>query len=301
MRNPLDEQALSLRELLDQARAAASLGDREEAEQLFRRATERSPGNSEAWLGLASATQSLDEKQSAYEQVLVINPNNGEARIALQRLATQVDGQQAQAIQETLNRPVAQDVPRPANSAAKPSQEDDNHIHAPVDTGELTYCVNHPETETTLRCNRCGRPVCVKCVQLTDVGYRCKDCIRQQQDTFFNAENTDYIIVAVVSFFLAAVAGPIISVLFGIFGLFFGVIIALFLGPAVGGVTATIIRRSVGRRRGRYMGVVAIIAIILGVAIGALIALVFFSVAPSLIPLGVFLFLSLSTIYATLR
>ncbi|MCB0243094.1 MAG: tetratricopeptide repeat protein [Anaerolineae bacterium] len=297
----MDEQSLTLRELLDQAGAAASLGDREDAERDYRRATERSPGNSEAWLGLAAATQSLDEKQRAYEHVLAINPNNGEARIALQRLAKQVDGQQALAIQETLNRPVAQDVPKPASSAAKPTPVGDDHLHTPVDTGEVTFCVNHPDTETTLRCNRCGRPVCFKCVELTEVGYRCKDCIREQQNSYFNAEATDYLIVAVVSFFLAAIAGPVISVLFGIFGLFIGVIIAFFLGPAVGGVAATIIRRSVGRRRGRYLGIVAVIAIILGVAIGALFTLFLFSVAPSLIPLGVFLFMSLSTIYATLR
>ncbi len=296
----MDEQSISLRELLDQAAAAASLGDRAEAEQQYRRATERSPGNSTAWLGLAASTQSLDEKRAAYEQVLVINPNNGEARIALQRLATQVDPEQAQAIQETLNRPVAQDVPRPANNTAKSSPQDDDHVHAPIDTGEVTYCANHPTTETTLRCNRCGRPVCLKCVQLTDVGYRCKDCIRSQQDSFFNAENTDYIVVAVVSFFLAAIAGPIIGALLGIFGLFFGIIIAVFLGPAVGGVAATIIRRSVGRRRGRYMGIVAVVAIILGVAVGAF-AGILFGRPPNLITMGVFLFLSLSTIYATLR
>ncbi len=191
----------------------------------------------------------------------------------------------------------------PDRPTARPSQarRTTATLHVPVDTGEVTFCVNHPDTETTLRCNRCGRPVCFKCVELTEVGYRCKDCIREQQNTYFNAENTDYLIVAVVSFFLAAVAGPVISVLFGIFGLFFGVIIAVFLGPTVGGVAATIIRRSVGRRRGRYMGIVAVIAIILGVAIGALIALVFFSFAPSLIPLGVFLFTALSTIYASLR
>lgn len=296
----MDEQTLSLRELLDQAAAAASLGDREDAERLFRRATQRSPGNSTAWLGLAAATPSLDEKRAAYEQVLVINPNNGEARIALQRLASQVDSQQAQAIRETLSKPVAQDVPRPANSVA-PAPEKAPPAQAAASSGEPTYCVNHPETETTLRCNRCGRTVCLKCVELTEVGYRCKECIRQQQDTYFNAENTDYLIVAAVSFLLAAVAGPIISLLFGIFGLFFGVIIAVFLGPAVGGVAATVIRRSVGRRRGRYMGIVAVVAIVLGVAFGALIALIFFSIAPSLIPLGVFLFLALSTIYATLR
>ncbi|MCB0202654.1 MAG: tetratricopeptide repeat protein [Caldilineae bacterium] len=295
----MDEQALSLRELLDQAAASASLGEREEAEQQYRRATERSPGNSEAWLGLAASTPSLEEKRAAYEQVLVINPNNGEARVALQRLATQADPEQAQAIRETLNRPVSQDVPRPAGSGAR-SSSNDGHEHVPVDTGEVTYCVNHPDTETTLRCNRCGRPVCLKCVKLTDVGYRCKDCIREQQNSFFNAENTDYIIVAVVSFFLAAIAGPIIGALLGIFGLFFGIIIAVFLGPAVGGIAATIIRRSVGRRRGRYMGIVAVVAIILGVAVGAF-GGILFGRPPNLITMGVFLFLSLSTIYASLR
>jgi hypothetical protein len=295
----LDQPAVSLRELLDQAGAAASLGDQAEAVRLYRRATERSPGNSQAWLGLAGAVDSVAEKQAAYEQVLAINPNNGEARIALQRLATQVDRESAQAIQEILNRPTTQDVPRPANIAPK-AVAGDAHVHEPVETGEIVYCVNHPDVETTLRCNRCGRAVCLKCVKLTDVGYRCKDCIREQQDAFFNAAGVDYVVVAVVSFLLAAVAGPIMSVLFGLFGPFFGIIIAVFLGPAVGGAAATLIRRTVGRRRGRYMGVVAVIAIILGVTVGTFAAM-FFGRGPNLIALGVFLFLALSTIYAALR
>ena len=170
----------------------------------------------------------------------------------------------------------------------------------PVVTEEMLYCANHPDTETSLRCNRCGKPVCVRCVELTEVGYRCKECIREQQNAFFTAVSTDYLVVALVSFLMAAVAAPIIGLLFGIFGLFFGIIIAVFLGPAVGGVAATIIRRSVGRRRGRYLGVVAVVAIILGMLVGILVAAPF-GVRVNLIPLGVFLFLALSTIYATLR
>jgi hypothetical protein len=287
-----------LSELLGQAAAAAGLGDRAEAERLYRRATERSPGNSQAWLGLAAAVEAPEEKRACYERALAINPASAEARAALQRLAAQGDSQQAGEIQATLAAAAAKAAvlpPQPASSqAAAPA------IETPSAPADVLVCVNHPDTETTLRCNRCGRPVCVKCVKLTDVGYRCKDCIREQQGVYFNAELRDYFVVAIVSFVLAAVAAPILEVLLGILGLFFGIILAVLAGPAVGGIAATIIRRSVGRRRGRYLGIVAVVAIILGIAIGALVAAPF-GVRVNLIPLAIFLFTSLSTIYATLR
>lgn len=295
----MEEPALTLSELLGQAAAAAGLGDRAEAERLYRRATERSPGNSQAWLGLAAAVESPQEKRACYERALAINPASAEAKAALQRLAAQGDSQQAGEIQATLAAAAAKAAvlaplaPPAAAQAADPAEAS----QAPAD---VMVCVNHPDTETTLRCNRCGRPVCVKCVKLTDVGYRCKDCIREQQGVYFNAELRDYFVVAIVSFVLAAIAAPILEILLGILGLFFGIILAVLAGPAVGGVAATIIRRSVGRRRGRYMGIVAVVAIILGIAIGALVAAPF-GVRVNLIPLAIFLFTSLSTIYATLR
>jgi hypothetical protein len=298
---PLDEPLVTLQELLNQAAAASSLGDREEAERLYRRATERSPYNTQAWLGLAAAVPSTAAKRACYEQVLAINPHNGEARAALQRLASQADPATVQAIEATLAGAAARRAAEPPPPAAVTAVAVD-HEHVAVESGETLVCVNHPDTETTLRCNRCGRPVCVRCVELTEVGYRCKDCIREQQNTFFTAVSTDYVIVAVVSFLLAAVAAPLIEVLLGIFGLFLGIILAVVLGPAVGGTAATIIRRSVGRRRGRYMGIVAVVAIILGMLVGVLVgAMVFGLRIGNLIPLLVFLFLALSTIYATLR
>lgn len=299
---PVDEPLVTLGELLDQAAAANSLGDRAEAERLYRRATERSPYNTQAWLGLAAALPSAEAKRACYEQVLAINPNNGAARTALQRLAAGADPATVKAIEASLAGAAARSAALPPVPAAVAAEE---HQHVPVESGETVFCVNHPDTETTLRCNRCGRPVCVRCVELTEVGYRCKDCIREQQNTFFNAVSTDYVVVAVVSFLLAALAAPLIEVLLGIFGLFLGIILAVVLGPAVGGIAATIIRRSVGRRRGRYMGVVAVVAIILGMLVGVVVGAVFglrigFSLT-NLIPLLVFLFLALSTIYATLR
>jgi len=295
----VEEPTLSLSELLAEAAAAAGLGDRAEAERLYRRATNRSPGNSQAWLGLAAAVESLDEKRACYERALVINPSSAEAKAALQRMAAQGTSEQATEIQSALA--TAATSAAALSASASPSSVDaDAASSTPASADEVVYCVNHPETETALRCNRCNRPVCVNCVKLTDVGYRCKDCIREQQDVFFNAETRDYFVVAIVSFVLAAIAAPVIEALLGILGLFFGIILAVVLGPAVGGVAATIIRKSVGRRRGRYMGIVAVVAIILGMLLGIVVA-GFFGVGFALIPIAVFLFLALSTIYATLR
>lgn len=300
----VDEPLIPLSDLLDQAAAAARLGDRPEAERLYRRATERSPNNTQAWLGLAGVVESADEKRACFERVLAVNPSNGEARVALQKLAARSSPDTAAAIESSLAaasaRSAAMPPVPPAEATSAKTGGAADHRHQPAPAGEVLYCVNHPDTETTLRCNRCGRPVCVRCVSLTDVGYRCKDCIRAQQNTFFNAVTGDYFIVALVSFLLAAVATPVIELLLGILGLFFGIILAVFLGPAVGGTAATIIRRSVGRRRGRYMGIVAVVAILLGVGLGLLVA-AFFGIRINFIPLAVFVFLSLSTIYATLR
>lgn len=299
----MDEPLITLPELLDQAAAALSLGDRAEAERLYRRATERSPGNTQAWLGLAAAADSLEVKRACFERVLAINPANGEARAALERLAAQSSAEEARAIQATLADAKARSAalpPEPPPAAAQAQGDGASATASSAAAGQVLFCVNHPDTETTLRCNRCGRPMCVRCVELTEVGYRCKECIRAQQNVYFTADVRDYVVVALVGFGLALIATPIIEFLLGLLGLFFGIILAIFLGPAVGGSAATLIRRSVGRRRGRYMGAVAVAAILLGVGAG-LLATAMFGLRINLIPLAVFVFTALSTIYATLR
>ncbi|MEZ4726806.1 MAG: B-box zinc finger protein [Caldilineaceae bacterium] len=109
---------------------------------------------------------------------------------------------------------------------------------------EVLYCANHPNTETLLRCNKCGKPICMKCAQLTDVGYRCRDCIRTQQKVYFNAESWDNPIAFAVSFVVALIATPILGVLLSIAG-FFGWLIAFFAGPSAGGLLTQIIRWAV--------------------------------------------------------
>jgi hypothetical protein len=108
---------------------------------------------------------------------------------------------------------------------------------------EETFCINHPQVPTNLRCNRCGNPICIRCAVRTPVGYRCKTCVKNQQATFYTATPTDYIVAAIITLPLAAIGQFIAPMLW-----FF----ALFAGPIVGGLIAEIVWRANGKRRGEY-------------------------------------------------
>ncbi len=166
---------------------------------------------------------------------------------------------------------------------------------------EVVYCANHPQTETLLRCNRCDKPICMKCAKLTDVGYRCEECIRGVQDKYYNAEAKDNLIALVVAFFVGVVATPILGFFLGFFGFFFGTIIALMVGSGAGASLAQIIRRAVGNRRGRKLGAFAVAGIIAGIIVGALLGVILFGFAPISIPMLVFTVLAITTAYPFLR
>lgn len=137
-----------------------------------------------------------------------------------------------------------------------------------VATDEL-YCKNHPNTETLLRCNKCNEPICMKCSVQTAVGYRCKECIRDVQDKYFNAESLDYPIAFFTSLVVTAVFAPFASILLGSLGFFFVIILMILIGSGAGGLLAQIVRRAVGNRRGRYLRQF----MLGGVAVGLLVAM----------------------------
>jgi hypothetical protein len=51
-------------------------------------------------------------------------------------------------------------------SPDQPSEQDD----------DLFYCATHPTVQTALRCSRCEKPICPRCMVQTPVGARCRDC-----------------------------------------------------------------------------------------------------------------------------
>jgi hypothetical protein len=124
-------------------------------------------------------------------------------------------------------------------------------------TAAATYCANHPDRETSLRCNKCGKYICAKCAVRTPTGYRCEECVRGQQKKFETAKVRDYVLGFAVALVLSGV-GAWLSSAIGFF--------ALLLAPAAGGVIAEAVRAVTGRRRApRLFQLVAV-----GVALGGL-------------------------------
>ncbi len=167
----------------------------------------------------------------------------------------------------------------------------------PAQEGALTFCVNHPNVETRLRCNKCGDPICVRCAVRTPVGYRCPKCIKQQQAIFYTGVSTDYLIAAIVSLLGGVVGAYIISYL----GYFF----ALFVSPVAGALVADLAWRTVGRRHSRYLRWVvggSIVVATLGVALyqaGGLSGLTFTQLLR--LDLGIYVALAVSAAYGRLR
>src|SRR5512134_2615467 len=126
-------------------------------------------------------------------------------------------------------------------------------------TDAPTYCEIHPDRETSLRCNKCGRLMCTDCAVPTPVGYRCKQCVRQHEDKFFNASEADYIIIFAICAGLTGLGAAIVS------ALNLPIFIFLLLGlPLGGGVVAEAALRATKRRRGRYSPHIAVAGVIIG-------------------------------------
>ncbi|HEX9117500.1 MAG TPA: B-box zinc finger protein [Anaerolineae bacterium] len=168
----------------------------------------------------------------------------------------------------------------------------------------VLHCAYHPNRETVLRCNRCGQPICNQCAVLTEVGYRCKQCVRNQRQVYFNARSYDLPVAAVVGFVLGALVSIVAGLLLGrLMAGFLGFLIAFFAGPAVGGVIAEAIRWSVGRRRALHLNAVAVTATVLGMLLIGLVAVPLGGLGAlmGMLPMLLFVVLAASTIYARLQ
>ena len=124
--------------------------------------------------------------------------------------------------------------------------------------GEVHYCQVHTGRDTELRCNRCNRYMCVDCAVSTSVGYTCRECVRRQQDKFYEGTLVDYAVVAAVS----AVGGGAVVMASALIGGFFWLAIAV--APALGGLTGQIALRLTGRRRGRQSSYVCAAGTLVG-------------------------------------
>lgn len=115
-------------------------------------------------------------------------------------------------------------------------------------------CAEHPEVETTLRCSKCGKPICPKCLVETPVGARCPECARLYKLPTFQV-NTRYLLIAVgVGLGTAIVYGLIWEVIASLLNFPY---INLLLAAGAGYATSEVISLSTNRKRGIKLATIA--------------------------------------------
>ena len=286
-------ESLSVRELIERGQAAARVGRHEEARQYLRQAVQQAPYRVDAWLDLAGVEDDPAQKVACLQTVLQLEPDNMQAKLGLEMLREEAETGAAPEPAPALAPQTSDELEAVIAAASRKLDESVGPPppdEVPADDGVL-YCANHPTVETRLRCNRCGKPICTRCAVQTPVGYRCKECVNQQQAVFYTGGAIDYVIGGLIALVLGGIAGYLITLL----GAWF---FALILGPTVGIGIAEAVRLAVRRRRSRYLWAAVGAGIIVGTMPAWLLAL---TSLWTLVSLGIFLLLAVGAATARLR
>lgn len=125
------------------------------------------------------------------------------------------------------------------------------------DTSEQP-CACGSKIQTRLRCSRCGKPICPRCMVSSPVGYRCPQCSRGQRSVVYDP--------SVSGLIKAAGVGLIVSAAIGFFwGSYpsWGFYMALLMGFGV----AEAIAKVANYKRGRELQALSIGLVLFGVAV----------------------------------
>ena len=112
-------------------------------------------------------------------------------------------------------------------------------------------CATHPNVETNLRCGKCGKPICPKCLVQTPVGARCQDCTRLQKLPTFEVSKGYYWRAAGTAIGLAFALGA------AWWAIPMGFYFNFLLAAGFGWVMGEVVGRSVNRKRSRGLAFIA--------------------------------------------
>jgi hypothetical protein len=154
------------------------------------------------------------------------------------------------------------DAATPAHGAT-PEREADERPRQPVGPWR---CAADPSVETYLRCGRCERPICPRCLIQTPVGSRCRDCAQLRKLPMFQVGAIDYL-RGVGGGLAGGIAGGLIIILIQGQFRFFGMLSVMFLA-ALGYGVGTAVAKSTRRKQGTGLGVIAALAVPTGLALG---------------------------------
>jgi hypothetical protein len=124
---------------------------------------------------------------------------------------------------------------------------------------ETTRCARHPDVETSLRCGKCGTPICPRCMVQTPVGARCPDCAKLYKLPTYRMSSGYYIRAIGAALGTALVIGAVWGVIESFLPFrFFTLIIGAGIGYAIGEVVSL----SVNRKRSPWLAVIGSLGVV---------------------------------------
>ena len=128
-------------------------------------------------------------------------------------------------------------------------------------------CVCGSGQETTLRCSKCDRPICSKCMVQTPVGARCPECARLYKLPTYSVSSGYYLRAVVISLVLAVAIGFVWGLAAKKVPLFD---LNLLLGPALGYIVGLLTSLVVNRKRSVWLAVIGASGVVVGYAVNIL-------------------------------
>ncbi len=136
-------------------------------------------------------------------------------------------------------------------------------------------CATHPSAETNLRCSKCGKPICPKCLVQTSVGARCPDCAKLYKLPTFRISTQYYLRAGGTGLGMAVASGIVWAVARGFVPFFF---LNLLLAAGAGYAIGELISLSVNRKRGIGLAVIGGIAVVISCLVSLWFVSLFFGI-----------------------
>jgi hypothetical protein len=165
-------------------------------------------------------------------------------------------------------------------------------------TGPLR-CAAHPEVETNLRCGKCGKPICPKCMVQTPVGARCRECAQLYKLPTYRVSGQYYLKAGGVALGLAVVIG----IIWGFIETFLPFyIFSLIAAMGIGWVIGEVVSLAVNRKRSGRLAAIGGTAVVLCYGVSYLVDYIrvgyisfdLYRIVLSLVTLGVGIYFAVS-------
>jgi hypothetical protein len=161
---------------------------------------------------------------------------------------------------------------RPVNAQPTDLDRPSDAANAPLPTLQSVTtpagpwpCATDPSVETYLRCGRCEKPICPRCLIQTPVGSRCRDCAQLRRPPMFDIKPLGYV-RAVGAGLGAGIGGALLLTLVqGMvpFAGLFGFMLMAGFGYVVGEAVSVAARR----KQGNPLGVIAAVSVFVGLIV----------------------------------